>query len=212
MAESSPAPRPLYCPNKVGRIALLSLEEILGHTGLNAVLNRAGLRHHTTNLPPNTLDPGFLLTDLSAMQQSLEDLYGPRGGRGLATRAGRACFKYGLREFGPLLGLSDLAFRLLPLNMKIKVGAEALATTFNRYTEEMLELEEYPEAFRVRVTRCPMCWGRHTDGPSCHLVVGVLQEALFWVSGGKNFLVEEIACAAAGDPACVIHIARQPID
>ena len=35
--------------------------------------------------------------------------------------------------------------------------------------------------------------------PVCHLAVGLLQEALYWVSGGKVFNVEEKTCIAAGD-------------
>jgi predicted hydrocarbon binding protein len=212
MSDSAPVPTLFYYPNKVGRIVLLAMEEILGHNGLTAALNLAGMQRLINNYPPNNLDPGFRVDDLGALHQSLEDLYGPRGGRGLATRAGRACFKYGLREFGPVLGISDLAFRLLPLNMKIKVGGDVLASTFNRFSQQSVRLEEEPDALHVHLERCPICWGRKTDAPCCHLAVGVLQESLFWVSGGKNFMIEEIACIARGDPACSFHVGRHPID
>ncbi|MEW6568038.1 MAG: 4-vinyl reductase [Chloroflexota bacterium] len=208
----SQAPQVYYYPNKMGRIILLALEEIMGHNGVNAVLNLAGLQHLINNYPPNNLDLEFRFDDLGAIHQSLEELYGPRGGRGLATRAGRACFKFGLREFGPVLGISDLAFRLLPLNMKLKVGADVLTTTFNRYTDQVMRLDEDPDHFRVYIERCPACWGRRTDSPCCNLTVGIIQEALFWVSGGKNFVVEETACIAKGDPTCTILVARHPLD
>jgi predicted hydrocarbon binding protein len=42
--------------------------------------------------------------------------------------------------------------------------------------------------------------------------VGILQEALYWVSGGKFFNVEETHCIAAGDNACLIEIDKQPIE
>jgi predicted hydrocarbon binding protein len=212
MAESVPVPALFYYPNKVGRIILLAMEEILGHNGLVAALNLAGMQHLINNYPPNNLDPGFRVDALGALHQSLEDLYGPRGGRGLATRAGRACFKYGLREFGPVLGVSDLAFRLLPLNMKIKVGGDVLASTFNRFSQQSVRVEEEPDTLHVHIERCPICWGRKTDAPCCQLIVGVLQESLFWVSGGKNFLVEEVACIARGDPACSFHVGRHALD
>ncbi len=208
----SQTPQVYYYPNKMGRIILLALEEIMGHNGVNAVLNLAGLQHLINNYPPNNLDLGFPFDELGAIHQSLEDMYGPRGGRGLATRAGRACFKYGLREFGPVLGISDLAFRLLPLNMKLKVGAEVLTNTLNRYTDQIVRLEEDPDRFRLHIDRCPACWGRKTDSPCCNLTVGILQEALFWVSGGKNFVVEETACIAMGDPTCTVVVARRPLD
>jgi predicted hydrocarbon binding protein len=199
-------------PNKLGRIVLLSFEEVLGHNGLTAVLNVGGLHHLINNYPPNNLDPGFRFDDLSALHLSLEELYGPRGGRGVAARAGRICFKHGLREFGPDLGISDLAFRLLPLNMKLKVGADSFACTLNRFTQHALRFEEGPEAYTLRVERCPVCWGRRAEAPCCHLTAGILQESLFWVSGGRNFMVEEVACCATGHPSCLYRIDRQPLD
>jgi predicted hydrocarbon binding protein len=41
--------------------------------------------------------------------------------------------------------------------------------------------------------------------------VGLLQEALYWVSGGKVFNVEEKTCIAAGDKVCTIEIDQSPI-
>lgn len=82
-----------YLPNSISRSLLLSLEEVIGHTGLTAVLNSAGLRHLVNNLPPSNLDPEFPFEDVGRLHQGLENLYGPRGGRGLALRAGRVCFR-----------------------------------------------------------------------------------------------------------------------
>jgi hypothetical protein len=38
-----------------------------------------------------------------------------------------------------------------------------------------------------------------------------LQEALFWLSGGKVFNVEEKTCIAAGDETCTIVIDQTPM-
>ena len=212
MTDASPAPEPAFFPNKLGRIALLAFEEIVGHNGLNAVLNRAGLGHWINNYPPGNYDTAFPFADLGQIQCALEELYGPRGGRGLALRAGRACFKHGLREFGPMVGISDLTYRLLPLNMKLKVGAQVFSKTIDRLTGQVVRLDETPESLAWVLSRCPICWGRQAEAPCCHLAVGILQESLYWVSGGKNFLVEEVACIAQGDATCTIKVDRQPVD
>jgi len=201
-----------YYPNKMGRIILLAMEEIMGRNGVNAALNLAKMRHLINNYPPNNFDRQFRFDDIGAIMQSLDDMYGPRGGRSLALRAGRACFKYGLKEFGPVLGIADLAFRLLPLNMKLKVGAEVFADTFNKYTDQRVRLSDDEDQIFWHNERCPICWDRKTDIPCCHLAVGILQESLYWVSGGKNFSVEEIACVARGDDACTIVIDKKPMD
>ena len=43
------------------------------------------------------------------------------------------------------------------------------------------------------------------------MAVGLLQEGLYWVSGGKYFNVEETDCIAKGDLACTIMIDKVPM-
>jgi predicted hydrocarbon binding protein len=203
---------PYYYPNKMGRIILLSMEEVIGRNGVNAALNVADLSHFINNYPPNNLDREIRFDDLSQIQAALENLYGKQGGHGLAIRSGRTCFKYGLREFGPAAGCTDMAFRLLPINVKLKTGAELFASIFNQFSDQVVRVEEEPERFLWHIDRCPVCWGRKTDNPACHLAVGALQEALYWVSYGKHFDVEEIQCVAQGDPTCTIAVSKQPLD
>jgi predicted hydrocarbon binding protein len=142
---------------------------------------------------------------------ALEEMYGPRGGRGLALRVGRASFQYGLREFGPLFGLTDITFRLLPLQTKLKVGADSFADIFNKNSDQRVHVDHDEKRLYWHIDRCPVCWGRHTDGPVCYLAVGILQEALYWVSGGKFFHVEQTHCIASGDPSCTIVIDKNPL-
>jgi hypothetical protein len=174
-----------YYPNKMGRIVLLAMEEVMGRNGVNAVLNLAKLKHLVNNYPPNNFDRQFTFEEVGAIQQALDEMYGPRGGRGLALRAGRMCFK---------------------------VGFEVFAETFNKFTDQTVRLGEDETRFLWIIERCPVCWGRRSNQPCCHLAVGILQESLYWVSGGKNFEVEEITCIAQGDPTCTIAIEKQPLD
>jgi predicted hydrocarbon binding protein len=212
MTKPAPGDKVYYYPNKIGRIVLLATEEVMGRNGVNAALNLGKLRHLVNNYPPNNFDRQFSFEEVGRIQQALEEMYGPRGARGLALRAGRACFKYGIREFGPVLGISDLAFRLLPLGMKMKVGIEVFAEVFNKFSDQVVRLGEDEESFIWTIERCPVCWGRRTSEPCCYLAVGVLQEGAYWVSGGKNFSVEETTCVANGDAVCTILIGKRPLD
>jgi predicted hydrocarbon binding protein len=216
METSSPAV-PLteyqyYYPNKMGRIILLAMEEVMGRNGVNAILNLARLKSLVNSYPPNNFDRQFSFEEIGSIQQALEDMYGPRGARGLALRAGRACFKYGIKEFGPVLGIADLAFRLLPLGMKLKVGFEVFAETFNKFSDQIVRLGEDEDNYIWIIDRCPVCWERRTNEPCCHLAVGILQEGLYWVSSGKSFHVEEVECIAKGDVTCTILINKRPLD
>jgi len=201
-----------YYPNNMGRIILLGMEEVIGQTSLNDVLSTAHLHHLIQNYPANNFDTEFRFDELSNIQATLEKMYGQRGGHGVALRIGRACFKYGLREFGPNLGVTEQEFRLLPLKEKLITGADLLADMFNKYSDQRVRIEESNNQILWYIDRCPVCWGRHTDATVCHLAVGILQEALYWVSSGRFYSVKESRCIAKGDPSCCIVIDKQPLD
>ena len=206
------AERPYYWPNKLGRITLLSLQDVMGKKGLNAVLSLAKLRHLINNYPPSNLDLGWSFDEMAALNQALEDMHGPLGGRGLAVRAGRASLHYILKDFGAVVGFGDLAFRFLPVRRKMSLALHALAETFNKTSDEIVRLEQQPERFLYRVDRCPVCWGRAAEEPICRLTLGTLQEAMYWATSGKNIRVEEIECIATGDATCTFAVDKRPME
>ncbi len=200
-----------YYSNKMARVILLAMEEIMGKNGLNAILNMAKLPHLIDNYPPDNFDKKFDFTEVTALNQALEEMYGPRGGRGLALRAGRAAFARGLQGFGALVGASDLAFKVLPLSTKLKIGIPMMAAVFNQTSDQVVRVEEKEDHFLYHIDRCPVCWGRKTDKPVCFIATGVIQEGARWVSGGREFRVDEITCIAMGQPSCTFMIYKEPI-
>ncbi len=201
----------LYYPNKIGRIYLQAMEEVMGKGGINAVLNLAKLPHFIDNYPPNNLGRELDFADFTAINQAIEEMYGPRGGRGLALRAGRASFAQGLSDFGALIGMSELAFKVIPLGTKLKVGLRAMAETFTTFSDQESVVSEEEDRFIYTIKACPVCNGRTTDRPVCFAAIGLLQESLRWVSGGKDFRVEEIVCHAKGDEFCRFAIYKAPL-
>jgi len=200
-----------HYPNRMGRIILLSMEEVMGRTGVNAVLKLGSLSSLIENYPPDNTELDFSFPTVNMLTEMLEHMYGPHGGRGLSLRIGRACFNYGLRQYGTQLGLTEMAFRLLPLPTRLTAGATAFAELFNKYTDQRVRVEQEDGKLLWHIERCPLCWERKASEPVCHLAVGLLQEALYWVSGGKVFSVEERTCIAAGDQACTIVIDQSPL-
>jgi predicted hydrocarbon binding protein len=201
----------LYYPNKIARIYIMAMEDVMGKNGLNAILNLAGLQNYIDNYPPDNLERQFDFADFTALNAALEDMYGPRGGRGLALRAGRACFSQGLKNFGALAGVGDLAFKVLPLGAKLKMGLPAMATIFTNFSDQVSEVQEHDDHYTYTIKKCPVCWGRKADKPVCHAAVGLLQEGLRWVSGGHEFRVVENECLASGGANCVFIIYKEPI-
>ncbi len=201
-----------YYPNKAARITLESLLSVMGKNGLNAILNLAHLPHLIDNFPPNNLERQFDFADFTAINWALEEMYGPRGGRGLALRAGRATFADVLRNFGALAGVGDLAFKVLPLPVKMRIGVPTMAKIFSQISDQHSTVVEAENEFIYTIHRCPQCWSRKgLDKPVCFMGAGLLQEGLKWISGGSEFRVNETQCMSMGNEKCVYIIQKTPI-
>lgn len=201
-----------YYANKIVLLSLKAFEEVMGKNGLNAILNLAHLPHLIDNYPPDNLEREFNFADFSALNLALEEMYGPRGGRGLALRAGRAAFADSLRNFGALAGAGDLAFKVLPLQTKMRIGIPAMARIFSQISDQHSTVEEHENEFIYTIHRCPVCWGRqNADKPVCFIATGLLLEGLKWLSGGNEFRINESKCVAVGDDVCEFVIQKTPI-
>lgn len=202
-----------YNSNKFARIFLESIREISGKNGLNTILNYSNLADLVDNLPLDNLEKAFDFSHFSMINQALEEIYGMRGGRGLALRIGRTTFDDVLKDYGALAGVGDLAFRVLPLQMKIKIGLQAMARIFSDKSDQITTVHDEQDVFIYAVERCPVCWGRKVDDhPICYYIVGLLQGGLHWVSGGKEFQISETKCIALGGDVCEFTILKNALD
>ena len=201
-----------YYANKIARITIQALENVMGKNGVNAILNLANEHNLIDNYPPDNLERQFDFADFSAINVALEEMFGPRGGRSLALRGGRAAFAGALRNFGALAGVGDLAFKVLPLQAKLRIGLPAMAKIFSQTSDQHSTVIEQDREFVYTIHRCPVCWGRHgLDKPVCFVATGLLQEGVKWVSGGLEWRINESRCVAMGDEVCEFVIQKEPI-
>jgi len=201
-----------YYPNLIARIYLEAIEEIMGTNGIKALLNMAEMQDLIDNFPPANLSKQFDFADFAHLNEAMEMMYGPRGGRALALRAGRKAFDQGLKNFGAMVGVADKAFRMLPMKLRMKIGLGAMAKAFSTTSDQISYVNEEDDHFRYVIERCPVCWGRQADGPICHAAMGIILEGLNWGTGGQKFKVAQITCAAAGDPSCDFTISKTPLE
>jgi hypothetical protein len=202
-----------YHANKFARITLEAYEMVMGKNDLHDVLKLAGLSDLIDHYPPDNLEREFDFAGFTAIHIALEEKYGPRGGRGLALRAGRATFNDALKNFGALAGVSDPAFKVLPVQAKICIVLPASAKIFSQLTDQLSTVDETDDAFIWTIHRCPICWSRKgVDKPVCYILTGLLQAMLTWVSGGQEFRINESKCCAVGDNVCEYIIQKEPIE
>ncbi|MCP4536008.1 MAG: 4-vinyl reductase [Chloroflexi bacterium] len=200
-----------YYPNMIVHYMLEAMEEIMGKNGVNAILNLAGLSHLIGNYPPTNIKKEFDFADFSTLCSALEEMYGPRGGRGLQLRAGRVGFAKGGRKMGAMVGVGDLAFKMLPLGAKLKAGLPAMAMVFSQFSDQKSTVEDKDDHYIYTMAPSPVCWGRTADRPICFAAKGLLEEGLHWVSGGRKFRVDETECIAMGAERCLFAIYKEPI-
>ncbi len=174
-----------------------AMEEILGAEGARAVLRADGASTHSC-------------VPVSRLLESLEAAYCTQDGQGLAQRIGRACFHYGLQDYGGELGFTKTSFRLLPFPTKLKQFANRLGGFLNGSMQQQVRIEQTDGTLLWHMGECPLCRDRHATQPVCHMAVGLAEEALYWLSGGKMFGVEEVACVARGDPTCALRVNETP--
>jgi hypothetical protein len=199
-------------PNHIARVFLLELENLMGKNGVSAMLNRSGLEAWITALPADDADPNVDFAEFSGLLAALDDLYGPRGGRGLARRAGWAAFPQLLTRLPALQALSDLPTRPLPPADKMGLALQAMADAFAQGSDQLSTVTAEAEALIFSIQRCPACWGRRAeDGPACAAVAGLLEECAHWLTGGEPTRIEETECIAHGGQACTFRVPMPPV-
>jgi predicted hydrocarbon binding protein len=198
------------CASQIGKIMLDGVRDIIGQPGIKAI------SHFVTSPPPSGFAQAnrekISFGEISTIQGFLEAMYGRQGGQGIAQRAGRASSSMIIRKFGPRMGLNNLDFRLLPTQTRIKAALEALAVTVSDLCCEPFQVTEDEEAWIWRVNTCPVCWQRQSEKPACYFLVGLLQEFVSTISGGKIHNVVETECLAAGADSCTFRIDKQAME
>lgn len=183
----------------------------MGQHGLSNLLAIAGLEKYVDEPPPDNMAREFDFAYMAAISLALEDMYGSRGGRGMALRVGRAAFAMGYKQFGVMRGLGDPAFRALPMRRRVIYGLKALASVYTNFTDQAASVEKSDNSYLFSVQNSPMAYQRTADKPVCHAQVGIIQEALRWASNGYEFYVRETGCAACGSDVCTFRINQTAI-
>lgn len=201
-----------YYPNRWPRIILESTEEIVGKKGVNALLNLAGLQVYIDNYPPDNMKKEFPFEHLGKLQQAYWDMYGPRGARAFAIRAGKQTLNDGIERFGKVAQAARAAMMIGSVDRRMSIGLEFFAKFFNTVSDQKVAVEEDEKGWYWKIFTCPMCTGRTSDEPVCHMAVGVLQGAIEnFVDKKARYNISPTHCQAMGDDVGVIAIDREPM-
>ncbi len=198
-------------PNDALRILFMAIEEVMGKDGMKAALHGAKLDRYIDNYPPKNLNLEVKFSEYGAVEQAVEDFYGPRGARAMLLRVGRSTFNYGIKEQSAVLGLAGQALKAMPLptSAKMKLLLEQMAAAVNKTVNQPTILEEDADSFTWVVSHCMCLYRPRHQSQCCFVTVGGLGEATKWLAD-KQFPVQEIECMNLGADACRHRILKTP--
>ena len=203
-----------HIPNSLLYIALVTIEDIMGKNGLNAILNASSMVKFRDNIPPNDSEKVYPATDFSFLIKGLIDVIGEKGARAIMTNAGRKGFRNIVEQSPELFGLVGIELE------KMATDRERISSLLNAITYETNQIfgeghqtfEEIDGKFIVSIHRCSWCHSlKDSKVPICYGEVGFDDEAVFWATK-KRYKVTETACRSMSDPACVFEIVENRDD
>ncbi len=194
------------------RWALLAAEEVIGKSGMVAVLRQIGLERLIDHYPPEVLQVtgGFTYNDYSNLNCGLLNFFG-RAGKSMTMRVGRISARHGIELQSDIYGLAKLIVsRMLPASTQIKLGLEAMQNGYRRLMPHVrLSIEDRGDKWAYITETCSSCAGKEATDHICWTFGGILQELLHWQTG-KEFDIAEVQCRAQGGPVCVWEINKKP--
>jgi len=137
------------------------------------------------------------------LQRALRLFYG-RGARGILLRIGRNIWKRMVAEASFREKAELEILRRLPVPARrrrtLNFAVNHLCIDGGSATVHLLDTD-FLVVDRSSAATC----GQESAEPICFVTLGLLEAALYWATGQDND-IEEIACRAAGSPACEFRV------
>lgn len=202
-----------HVPNRIARYMIVTLQDLMGENGLNAVLKQSGLPPFQEICPPDTMDNAFDFSLYSAICAAVANTYGPRGAKVFLIRAGKAGFRNGIQSFIDNYGAGlEIGGKIVPLSIKLPLFLKWIAKNYTETSDRIVEVKDAGDHYLYINKRCPVCYGRSVTAPDCHITQGFLQEATAFISNGAQFQIRQITSIAAGDKSCDFIVPKRPVE
>jgi predicted hydrocarbon binding protein len=197
-------------PNSLMYVSLLTLNDILGKNGLNAVLNYGNLIRFRDEFPPNNDKIEIPMAEFTCLVQSILDIFGERGARTLLHNAGRKALRIVLEKNPALFGLINLGLKALSPQKRAGKALKVATKEGDKIFGIQQEFTVLENGFKTEISDCYWCKGLKTKEPICHGEVGFEAELVKWAAdGGIQYDVKEVSCIACGDPTCTFLVTEK---
>jgi predicted hydrocarbon binding protein len=196
----------MKCGNIEMRIWLETVQNVIGHNGLNAVLNHGNLNQYIDNFPPADYEMQIAAEEISDLFSSLYEVFGQKGSYSLLLRIGRERARIGIEKYNKgMMKALLVAARLVPETTKMRLSLERLVGEQNQVFPDSMDLHETDQFFVLTYRENFESEKITSESPVCGATLGSLQYGMEWITGHPH-KVEEVECRAMGQPADVFRI------
>lgn len=185
-------------PNAILQV-MASVAAIKGRPALEMLFAAAGMRHYLDHRPQDMVSQA----DVALLQLELRTVFGSDSARDISWDAGLRTGDYLLAHRIPKLAQRILKF--LPAGLAARILAKAIARHSWTFAGTGTFSYRPGRPFVFSIQHNPICSRIKSDKPVCDYYAATF-ERIFRAIVHPNACVKEIACEAAGDPACVFEL------
>ncbi|MHC1785437.1 MAG: hypothetical protein AB9891_22260 [Anaerolineaceae bacterium] len=199
--------------NEVSQLVFSGLKEIVGIKELARMMAADLPGGSEGDLSENETAANLLKChSLDQVQVAMEKKFDKKELQGLLVRVGRASCKFFVKQYGPGMQVTSTEYRLLPSKKRLAKGLNAAAGLCSELFKKEISVVDEGDHWIWQETDSPSPSCAHLAGQDCFFMIGLLQEYLAWLSGGKAFSVNQTGKAGLADNACCLTISKQPIE
>jgi predicted hydrocarbon binding protein len=195
-----------YLPNRMLFFFHQALEATIGRSATVLLWQNSGPREECLSSVTDDLEKAVEFSCYSSLCASIGQVYGESGARTILHQCGRTTLSETLRSTAALGGLDGTRLFGQTSTSRIVEGMQSVIRLLGLLSDMECCMEIVPQGYRFRVTACPECAGRRSDGKVCHSVGGMLRGVLDWFGIDPAIPVIEDECLACGDAGCVFFI------
>jgi hypothetical protein len=199
--------------HEVGQLVYSGLKEIVGTQELARMMAADLAGGSECDLSECETAANFLRSDdLGLVKSAMEKKFGKKELQGILVRTGRASCKFFVKQYGPGMQVTSKEYRLLPSKKRLTKGLTAAAVQCSELFKKEISVVDEGDHWIWQENDTNSGSRPYLVDQDCFFMIGLLQEYLAWLSGGKAFSVKQAEKTDLTGGACCLTISKQPIE
>ncbi len=199
--------------NEAYRLFISGLNEIIGRKELSRLMETEA-NGEMPGGPAEVENAVLYLREkgIHRLQDRMEKKFGKKELHGLLLRSGRASCKFFVRQYGPEMQVTSSEYRLLPTKKRLLKGLKAAAGLCAELFQKEICVVDDGDCWIWQETQRENEAASDPGCPEFFFIIGLLQEYLSWLSGGKSFQVKRAEIGGHVEGVDRLLISKEPLE